>query len=87
LIFAEELSQSAQLEAYHRDKDPGGGAGFGVFVIANQPPMTHKPAEGAFHHPPPWQYFKASQSVGAFDDLYCQLGPKVLTHWANASPL
>ena len=31
--------------------NPGLGAGFGPFVIADQTPVTHQPAEGALHHP------------------------------------
>ena len=71
--MSEELGQSAELNTDHGDIDPGFGAGLGGFVIAHESPLTHEPAEGAFHDPAARQHFEADGIVGAFDDLDHQL--------------
>ena len=63
-----------KLDAYHGDKDPGFGAGFGIFVVTNQPAVAHEPAEGSLDHPAVGQLFEAADVIGAFDDLDHQLG-------------
>jgi hypothetical protein len=73
---AEESRQSAELNADHGDIDPRFGAGLGSLVIADQSPLAHQPAEGAFHHPAAWQDFEARGVIGAFDDRDRQLGPQ-----------
>ena len=65
----EESSQSAELNSYHRDINPSLGARLGGFVIAHQSPLTHQPAESAFHDPAVGQYFEASEVIRTFDDL------------------
>jgi hypothetical protein len=83
----EELGQSAELNANHRDIDPGLGTCFGFFVISDQASVAHQPAEGALNHPASWQYFETPGGVGTLDDFNGQLGRSPLTHWANASPV
>src|SRR5450432_2279102 len=71
--MSEESSESAELNTDPGDIDPGFGAGLGGFVIAHESPLTHEPAEGAFHYPAARQHFEADGIVGAFDDLDHQL--------------
>jgi len=72
--MSEESSESAELNTDPGDIDPGFGAGLGGFVIAHESPLTHEPAEGAFHNPAARQHFEADGIVGAFDDLDHELG-------------
>ena len=74
----EESSQAAELDSDHRDANPSLCAGFGGFIIAHQPAMTHQPAEGAFDHPTARQNFESLGGVGAFDDLDGQFGAQPL---------
>jgi len=74
----EESSQSAELNSYHRDIDPGLGTGLCGLVIAHQSPLAHQPAEGSLHNPATWQDFEAHGGVGAFDDRDRQLGAPAL---------
>ena len=70
----EESSQTAELNADHRDINPRYGAGLGGFVIAHKSALVHQPAEGALHHPAARQDFEAFGRVGAFNDLDGQFG-------------
>ena len=70
----EELSQSAELNSYHRDIDPSFGAGFGGFVIACEAAVPHQPAEGSLHDPAERQDFEACGIVRTLDDGDSQLG-------------
>ena len=79
----EESSQSAELNSYHRDIDPGFGAGFGGFVIAHQSPLAHQPAEGSLHDPAAWQDFEARDVVRTFDDRDGQLGAQPFDPWSE----
>ena len=74
----EKSGQSAELNPDHGDKDPSFGTRLGGFVIADQSPLAHQPAEGAFHDPAAWQDFETRGVIGAFDDLDGQFGAKPL---------
>src|ERR1039457_3457045 len=74
----EESSQSAELNSYHRDIDPSFGAGHSGFIITDLSALTHQPAESALHDPAARQHFETSDSIGTFDDLDRQFGPKPL---------
>ena len=65
----EASSQSAELNSYHRDINPGFGACLGGFVIAHQSPLPHQPAKGAFHDPAVGQYFETGEVIRTFDHL------------------
>ena len=83
---AEESSQSAELNSYHGDINPGFGAGLGSFVITDQSPLAHQPAEGAFHDPTARQYGEAGGIVGAFDDRDRQFGAESLDPLSKRLP-
>ena len=68
-------SESAEHDTDHGGENPGGGAGFGLLVVAHQAAMLHQPAEGAFDHPPFGQHPEPAHLVAAFDDFHLQLGP------------
>ena len=78
-MIAEASGESAELDSYHCDINPGLGAGFALFVIPHEAAMAHEPAEGAFHHPTPRENFEAARAVGAFDHFDNQFW----THPAN----
>jgi hypothetical protein len=83
---AEESSQSAELNSYHGDIDPRFSAGLGGFIIADQSPLAHQPAEGGFHDPTARQYGEASGIIGAFDDFDRQLGTESLDPLSKSLP-
>ena len=74
----EQSSQSAELDSYHRDIDPGFGAAFGGFIIPNQTALVHQPAEGTLHHPAAGQHFETRQLVRTLDDFNVELGTPAL---------
>ena len=73
-----ESGQTTELDSYHRDKDEGGGALLGGFVVTCQATLTHQPADGPFDHPTPGQHLKSLSGVAAFDHFDLQLGPNGL---------
>ena len=77
-MIAEESSEAAELDSYHRDVNPSFGAARGAFVVADQTPLAHQPAEGAFHHPAAGQHLESAHVIGTFDHLHFQLGADAL---------
>ena len=77
-MIAEESSQSAELDSYHRDIDPGLGAGLGGFVVAHQAALAHQPAEGSLHDPAAGQNHEPLDVLGALDHFHFELGAQPL---------
>jgi hypothetical protein len=48
----EESRQSAELNSYHGDINPGFSTGFCALVVADQAPVAHQPAKGSLYNPP-----------------------------------
>ena len=73
-MSAEESSQAAKLDSYHRDVDPGFGAGRGGFVVAHQAPLANQPAQGPLDHPAAGQHSEPRHVIGTLDHFHLQLG-------------
>ncbi len=73
-----ESSESAELDADHRDAGPSLGAGFCGFVVTHEAAVEHQPAEGSFYDPTARQNLEPFGVVGALDDFDRQLGAQSL---------
>jgi hypothetical protein len=71
----EKSGQSAELNPDHGDKDPSFGTRLGGFVIADQSPLAHQPAEGAFHDPTGAPLKIGRLSPRPMSTLHCKILP------------
>ena len=69
---AEASGQAVEHEPYHGDVHPGGGTGFGAFVIAHEPTLLHQLGKRALDDPPLRQHHEAGQVVRALDHFHRQ---------------
>src|SRR3974377_255207 len=67
--------EATELNANHRQVNPGFGTGFGTFIVPHQAPMAHEPAKGAIDNPTARPQRKTGGRVGALDDFYFQFRP------------
>src|SRR5258705_12723653 len=74
MLIAVKSGESAKHDADHGDENPAGGAGFGLLVVAHQPPVLHQPAERTLHHPALGQHLETAGVIAALDDFHFQFG-------------
>src|SRR6266487_6882883 len=72
-----ESRESPQLNAKHRQMNPGFSTRYCAFVVSHKTSMPHEPAKRALDNPPPRQYREAFGRRGALDDLHFELGPVI----------